>query len=309
VHYIDSGDKSYLFTEAYHRTVMWSMNKWLYWNEMIVFCSHAFCVLALKWWICCNLSLWCGSKLYFRGIFRFWIHVSSIFLYFHSLGPNFSTIFSSPGSTIFLTCFYHRKKWSLSYLAFSIAGHFARGYRVEFSLWKIFYHHFSLPLKHFFRPCSGRIVHRFIPIGKILKPVLLECVSPVTCYWSLSLLLRGEAELMLVFEVYKYFAFQTWISNKRFDWLNDFRRHELHEIAGRGVLQIKQDHVWLLKTKDGRRLRIFVVLFLNYSLKLHQHDFHVQELRPPVKMLIPIWKALCDASGIKEGSDTWKDAN
>jgi len=108
------------------------------------------CVGALNWWICCNLSLWCGSKLYFRGIFRFWIHVSSIFLYFHSLGSNFSTIFSSPGSTIFVTCFYHRKKWSLSYLAFSIAGHFARGYRVEFSLWKIFYHHFSLPLKHFF---------------------------------------------------------------------------------------------------------------------------------------------------------------
>ncbi|KAF9681243.1 hypothetical protein SADUNF_Sadunf06G0205300 [Salix dunnii] len=80
---------------------------------------------------------------------------------------------------------------------------------------------------------SGRIVHRFIPIGKILKPVLLECVSPVTCYWSLSLLLHGEAELTLVFK----------------------------------------------------------------------------ELRPPVKMLIPIWKALCDASGIKEGSDSWKDAN
>jgi hypothetical protein len=143
VHYIDSGDKSYLFTEAYHRTVIWSLNKWLYWNEMIVFCSHAFCVLALKWWICCNLSLWCGSKLYFRGIFRFWIHVSSIFLYFHSLGPNFSTIFSSPGSTIFLTCFYHRKKWSLSYLAFSIAGHFARGYRVEFPLKNILPSFFS----------------------------------------------------------------------------------------------------------------------------------------------------------------------
>ncbi|KAG5244385.1 phosphatidylinositol N-acetylglucosaminyltransferase [Salix suchowensis] len=80
---------------------------------------------------------------------------------------------------------------------------------------------------------SGRIVHRFIPIGKILKPVLLECVSPVTCYWSLSLLLHGEAELTLV----------------------------------------------------------------------------LKELRPPVKMLIPIWKALCDASDIKEFSDTWKDAN
>ncbi|XP_034916285.1 uncharacterized protein [Populus alba] len=80
---------------------------------------------------------------------------------------------------------------------------------------------------------SGRIVHRFIPICKILKPVLLECASPVTCYWSLSLLLRGEAELVLVFK----------------------------------------------------------------------------ELRPHVKMLILIWKALCDASGIKEGADTWEDAN
>ncbi|XP_011039674.1 PREDICTED: uncharacterized protein LOC105136144, partial [Populus euphratica] len=79
---------------------------------------------------------------------------------------------------------------------------------------------------------SGTIVHRFNPIGKILKPVLVECVSPVTCSWSLFLLLR-EAELMLVFE----------------------------------------------------------------------------ELRPPVKMLIPICKALCDASGIKEGLDTWKDAD
>ncbi|KAL3566123.1 hypothetical protein D5086_031538 [Populus alba] len=80
---------------------------------------------------------------------------------------------------------------------------------------------------------SGRIVRRFVPIGKILKPVLLECVSPITCYWSLSLLLRGEAELMLVFK----------------------------------------------------------------------------ELRPPVKMLIPIWKALCNASGIKEGSDPLKGVN
>lgn len=151
---------------------------------MIVFFSHVFCVLALKWWICCNLSLWCGSKLYFRGIFRFWIHVSSIFLYFHSLRPNFSTIFSSLWSTIFLTCFCHRKKWSLAHLGFSIAGHFARGYRVEFSLWKIFYHRFSLPLKHFFCLCSGRIVYRFIPIGKILKPVLLEC----TCISSYLLL-------------------------------------------------------------------------------------------------------------------------
>ncbi|EEF52491.1 conserved hypothetical protein [Ricinus communis] len=75
---------------------------------------------------------------------------------------------------------------------------------------------------------SGRIDRRFIPIGKILKPVLLECVTPVTCYWSLSLILHGETELTLVFK----------------------------------------------------------------------------ELRPPVKMLVPIWKALCSASGSKENLGT-----
>ncbi|CAN4120428.1 unnamed protein product [Withania somnifera] len=66
---------------------------------------------------------------------------------------------------------------------------------------------------------SGKRVRQFIPISRILKPVLTECVTPVTCYWSLSLIIRGEEELMLVFK----------------------------------------------------------------------------ELRPPVKMLVPIWKALCAA--------------
>ncbi|XVE87549.1 hypothetical protein DITRI_Ditri18aG0126400 [Diplodiscus trichospermus] len=47
---------------------------------------------------------------------------------------------------------------------------------------------------------SGRIVRRFIPAGEILKPVLLECVTPVTCYWSLCLLVREKEELMLVFQ-------------------------------------------------------------------------------------------------------------
>ncbi|CAA7035669.1 unnamed protein product [Microthlaspi erraticum] len=68
---------------------------------------------------------------------------------------------------------------------------------------------------------SGKTVSRFIPIGKILKPVLVECVTPVTCYWSLSLFLRGEEQLTLVFK----------------------------------------------------------------------------ELRPPLKMLVPIWKALCSVLG------------
>jgi phosphatidylinositol glycan class H protein len=38
-------------------------------------------------------------------------------------------------------------------------------------------------------------------------------------------------------------------------------------------------------------------------------SIHFQELQPPVKMLIPIWMALCDASGIKEVSDTLEDVS
>ncbi|CDP01784.1 unnamed protein product [Coffea canephora] len=71
---------------------------------------------------------------------------------------------------------------------------------------------------------SGRTIRRFVPINKILKPVLNECVTPVTCYWSLALIIRGEEELMLVFK----------------------------------------------------------------------------ELYPPVKMLVPIWKAVCAAIDVEE---------
>ncbi|CAM8985583.1 unnamed protein product [Rhodiola kirilowii] len=62
-----------------------------------------------------------------------------------------------------------------------------------------------------------KVVRRFVPFGKLLQPVLNECVTPVTCYWSLSMIVHGEEELLLVFK----------------------------------------------------------------------------ELRPPVKMLVPVWKALC----------------
>ncbi|CAM0879702.1 unnamed protein product [Alopecurus aequalis] len=47
---------------------------------------------------------------------------------------------------------------------------------------------------------GGRVHRQFVPISKILKPVLNECVTPVTCYWSLALLLRDEDEIMLVFK-------------------------------------------------------------------------------------------------------------
>ncbi|XLR44300.1 hypothetical protein S83_028960, partial [Arachis hypogaea] len=40
----------------------------------------------------------------------------------------------------------------------------------------------------------------FVPIDKILKTVLVECVTPVTCYWTLSLMIRGKTEMVLVFK-------------------------------------------------------------------------------------------------------------
>jgi phosphatidylinositol glycan class H protein len=48
---------------------------------------------------------------------------------------------------------------------------------------------------------SGRVHRQFVPVSKLLKPLLNECVTPVTCYWSLAVLLRDEDELMLVFKV------------------------------------------------------------------------------------------------------------
>ncbi|KAK3137409.1 hypothetical protein QOZ80_5BG0451850 [Eleusine coracana subsp. coracana] len=50
---------------------------------------------------------------------------------------------------------------------------------------------------------SGRVDRHFVPIGKILKPLLNECVTPVTCYWSLVLVLRDEEELLLVFQKFR----------------------------------------------------------------------------------------------------------
>ncbi|XP_058761016.1 uncharacterized protein LOC131634372 isoform X2 [Vicia villosa] len=47
---------------------------------------------------------------------------------------------------------------------------------------------------------SGEFIRSFVPIDKILKPVLLECVTPVTCYWTLSLIVREESEMVLVFK-------------------------------------------------------------------------------------------------------------
>ncbi|KAG0500901.1 hypothetical protein HPP92_000973 [Vanilla planifolia] len=50
---------------------------------------------------------------------------------------------------------------------------------------------------------SGRINRRFVPFGKILSPVINECLTPFNCYWSLALILRGEEQLLLVFQELK----------------------------------------------------------------------------------------------------------
>lgn len=90
---------------------------------------------------------------------------------------------------------------------------------------------FGVQLETHYR--SGRDVRRFVPIDKILKPLLNECVTPVTCYWSLALILSDEDELMLVFG----------------------------------------------------------------------------KLRPPLKMLVPIWKALCASTDSGESLKAFPDAS
>jgi phosphatidylinositol glycan class H protein len=90
---------------------------------------------------------------------------------------------------------------------------------------------------------SGRLHRQFVPISKILKPVLNECVTPVTCYWSLALLLRDGDELMLVFKV-------------NFAWFQL-------------ILKCTHRKLW------------------------SERDQYLQKFHPPLKMLVPIWKALC----------------
>jgi hypothetical protein len=56
---------------------------------------------------------------------------------------------------------------------------------------------------------SGKVDCYFELIGKILKPLLNKCVTPVTCYWILELLLCDEDELKLVFQVKLTFSALT----------------------------------------------------------------------------------------------------
>lgn len=46
---------------------------------------------------------------------------------------------------------------------------------------------------------SKRVHRRFVPLEKIVAPVINEAVSPVACYFYLALLLRGHDNLELTF--------------------------------------------------------------------------------------------------------------
>lgn len=89
---------------------------------------------------------------------------------------------------------------------------------------------------------SGRVHRQFVPVGKLLKPVLNEHVTPITCYWSLVLLLHSEDKLVRVFKV-------------------NFSCFQLVSSALRGIC-------WLTES------------------------LNLQKVYPPVKMMVPIWKAL-----------------
>jgi phosphatidylinositol glycan class H protein len=47
--------------------------------------------------------------------------------------------------------------------------------------------------------CSKSVKRRFVPLHRILLPVINEAVTPTTCYSYLALLLRDESRLTLTF--------------------------------------------------------------------------------------------------------------
>jgi len=47
--------------------------------------------------------------------------------------------------------------------------------------------------------CSKKVKRRFIPLHRILWPVINEAVTPTTCFTYLALLLRDESRLTLTF--------------------------------------------------------------------------------------------------------------
>ena len=124
--------------------------------------------------------------------------------------------------TSFSLCFQQLPSitsWKISLLLFFAAEvwvHSLSNHYIRSSLWKSqlwFFSTFGVQFETHYE--SGIVFHRFIPIGKILKSVLNEHVTPFTCYWSLALVVHGKEECI---------AWQTW--NYLNNWWMKSQRHE-----------------------------------------------------------------------------------
>ena len=124
--------------------------------------------------------------------------------------------------TSFSLCFQQLPSitsWKISLLLFFAAEvwvHSLSNHYIRSSLWKSqlwFFSTFGVQFETHYE--SGIVFHRFIPIGKILKFVLNEHVTPFTCYWSLALVVRGKEECI---------AWQAW--NYLNNWWMKSQRHE-----------------------------------------------------------------------------------
>lgn len=118
-----------------------------------------------------------------------------------------------------------------------------------------------------------------------MRPVLNECVTPVTCYWSLSLILRGEAELMLVFGVSTFYVFV----NTRYGYAPE-------------VLRLRSDQIVFTHNTSWSNLPKIYFHWSSYLIMIFLTVLNsfLQELQPPVRMLVPVWKALCVATDSKK---------
>ncbi|XP_031093810.1 uncharacterized protein LOC115998379 isoform X3 [Ipomoea triloba] len=111
-----------------------------------------------------------------------------------------SNVITNVVSEVMHMCVWHQARsigvllWSLPVMAVVVRMYLRRVVRESV----IILPGFGVQLETQYR--SGRITRRFVASSKILKPVLNECVTPVTCYWSLSLIIHGEEQLLVVFK-------------------------------------------------------------------------------------------------------------
>ena len=98
----------------------------------------------------------------------------------------------------------------------SLSNHYIRSSLWKSQLW--FFSTFGVQFETHYE--SGIVFHRFIPIGKILKFVLNEHVTPFTCYWSLALVVRGKEEC-IAWQTWNYLN-NWWMKSQRYEFFFSF---------------------------------------------------------------------------------------